>query len=123
MVVGYKKRIEEQDASSLQDRTENSNMLVANRQHREQRDAIFLPKDNNMLLVYRQRREQQGASSLQDRTEKSKKLVACRQHREQGDASSLQTGQRTTTCQLLTDNTENSKMLVPYRPGPATTTC
>ena len=41
-------------------------------------------------------------------------LVVCRQDGEQRDASSLQTGQRTTKCQLLTGNTENNEMPVPY---------
>ena len=59
-----------------------------------------------MLVVYRQRR---------DRTENSKMLVAYREHREQRDASSLQTGQRTTRWLLLTNNTGNNEMFVPYR--------
>ena len=125
MLVAYRQHREQRDASSLQDRTENHKMLVPYRtgqrttkcklltdKHREQRDASSLQRGNN-VFAYGQHREQRDASSL---------------HREATICFGLQTTQRTTKRQvpdragqraaegcLLTDNTENNEMPVPYR--------
>ena len=65
-------------------------MQVAYRQHREQRDASFLQRGNNLFL-------------LTNNTENNKTLVPYR------------TWQRTRKCKLLTHNTENNEMPVPHR--------
>ena len=61
-----------------------------------------------MIIVYRQRREQRDASFYKE-TAKCKLITG--QDREQRDAEMPVPSRETTTCELLTDNAENNKML------------